>query len=172
MIELIKQGGPVIYILLALNILGLALILTKFFSMWSFKVNIRFHAEKILKKIKGLEKREGTLDLIKDEISRKMFSLERGLSFIKMIASIAPLLGLLGTVWGILSTFKIISSQGLDNPSLFAEGISYALITTVAGLVVAIPHVIGFHFLTGRLDYLENNLEERVVNQFLEEAKK
>ena len=80
---------------------------------------------------------------------------ERGLSTIKIIASIAPLLGLLGTVVGVLNAFDKISQKGLNDPSIFANGISVALITTVAGLVVAIPHYIGYNYLIAMLDRIE-----------------
>lgn len=163
MMQMIQQGGVVLYVLIALNILGLALIFTKLFVYWSFKNNLDDHALGVTTKLKNLGAQNISLELLKDEVSRKVFKLEKGLGLIRMVASIAPLLGLLGTVWGIFLTFQVISKTGLDSPDLFAEGISSALITTVAGLVVAIPHVIGFQILTGQLDYIEQELEDHVT---------
>jgi biopolymer transport protein ExbB len=102
------------------------------------------------------------LERSKDIIADKMIQLERGLGIIKSIASIAPLLGLLGTVIGVLISFKEISKSGLDDPSVFASGISMALITTVVGLVVAIPHYLGYNFLIGILNRLEASLNKEV----------
>ena len=163
--QMIQQGGAVLYVLIALNILGLALIFTKLFVYWSFKNNLDDHALGVTTKLKSFGTQNISLELLKDEVSRKVFKLEKGLGLIRMVASIAPLLGLLGTVWGIFLTFQVISKSGLDSPDLFAEGISSALITTVAGLVVAIPHVIGFQILTGQLDYIEQELEDHVTTQ-------
>lgn len=163
MMQMIQQGGAVLYVLIALNILGLALIFTKLFIYWSFKSNLEGHTLGVIEKLKSFGQEHLSLELLKDEVSRRIFSLEKGLGIIRMIASIAPLLGLLGTVWGIFLTFQVISKTGLDSPDLFAEGISSALITTVAGLVVAIPHVIGFQVLTGQLDHIEQELEDHVV---------
>lgn len=81
----------------------------------------------------------------------------------QIIASITPLLGLLGTVLGILSSFSIISQKGLDNPNLFAEGISLALITTFGGLIVAIPHFVGHNYLKSYLDQSERKLEKSII---------
>ena len=105
------------------------------------------------------------LNILKDEVQITVHRLESGLNTIKIIASIAPLLGLLGTVIGILSAFRVISDSGLSNPSLFAGGIAMALLTTVAGLIVAIPHFVGYNYLVGALDDFEIHLEKQVVKE-------
>ena len=84
-----------------------------------------------------------------------MCKLENGLNTIKIIAAISPLLGLLGTVIGVLMSFSQMAKGGMGDPSSFANGISLALITTVGGLIVAIPHYIGHNYLLGNLDELE-----------------
>ena len=91
--------------------------------------------------------------------------MEFGLNSVKIIATISPLLGLLGTVIGVFTSFDAISKSGLEDPSVFAEGISVALITTVGGLVVAIPHYIGYNFLIGTVDTLEVTLEEELFKE-------
>jgi biopolymer transport protein ExbB len=109
------------------------------------------------------------LALGKNLLAEKMVKYERGLSTIRIIASIAPLLGLLGTVIGVLTAFEAISQKGLGDPSIFAGGISLALITTVGGLIVAIPHYIGYNYLIGMLDKLEANLNTQMSMKIYEE---
>jgi biopolymer transport protein ExbB len=89
--------------------------------------------------------------------------LEVGMTTIKVIATTAPLLGLLGTVIGIYEAFQVISSTGLQDPGKFAAGISYALITTIVGLIVAIPHYIAHNYLSGELDALEITVEKHIT---------
>ena len=70
------------------------------------------------------------------------------------IAAISPLLGLLGTVTGIINAFNAIMARGVGDPTVFAAGISEALITTAAGLIVAIPALFGYRYLRGHVDAL------------------
>jgi biopolymer transport protein ExbB len=79
-------------------------------------------------------------------------NLERFLNVIGTIAGIAPLLGLLGTVTGMIKAFNVISHAGIGNPQMLAGGISEALITTAAGLVVAIPAFVFYKILRSRVD--------------------
>ena len=94
----------------------------------------------------------------------KVKKLEFGLNTVKIIASLSPLIGLLGTVIGILNSFDSISHLGLGDPTVFSSGISIALITTVAGLIVAIPHYIGYNYFVGSLDNLEVQLEKQILD--------
>lgn len=72
---------------------------------------------------------------------------------------------MLGTVIGVLEAFEAISKSGLGDPSVFASGISMALITTVAGLIVAIPHYVGYNYIIGMLDTLEIELKKEITNK-------
>jgi len=63
--------------------------------------------------------------------------------------------------------FQVMSEQGLNNPEHFAQGISMALITTVGGLLVAIPHYIGHSYMLGMLDQIETNLEKNLLTKLL-----
>lgn len=91
---------------------------------------------------------------------REAADLERFIPVVGTIASISPLLGLLGTVGGMIATFAVIQDQGLGNVDQLAGGISQALITTFAGLSVGIPALIANRFLLGRVDRLAIDLED------------
>jgi biopolymer transport protein ExbB len=80
--------------------------------------------------------------------------LEKHLDIIALTADMAPLLGLLGTVTGMIDTFSVFSSHGMQQPMLLAGGISEALITTAAGLMVAIVNLAVYHYLTKQIDQL------------------
>ena len=148
----IKQGKTVGYVIIGLGILGLLLALWKFLSLF-------VTGSKIKKQLKNKTPKSSnalgrimhiytdnpdadveTLELKMDEaILRETAPLESGLSFIKVMYVIAPLLGLLGTVVGMIATFQMITMVGTGDPQSMAGGISQALVTTVLGLVVAIP---------------------------------
>ena len=105
-----------------------------------------------------------TLELKLDEaILRESAPLESGLSFIKVLYVVAPLLGLLGTVVGMITTFQMITLFGTGDPRMMAGGISTALVTTVLGLVVAIPLTLLHAFLQGKSRALIQVLEEQAA---------
>ena len=167
--DYIQQGGPVMYILLVLNIIGFALIFWKSFMIIDARKNFTNKVDELAKNLKTMPSMDDSnmaISILKDEVQSNVHKMETGLNTIKIIASISPLLGLLGTVIGILSAFAVISDAGLNNPTLFAGGISTALLTTVGGLVVAIPHFIGYNYLVGALDDYEILLEKNLVIQF------
>lgn len=87
--------------------------------------------------------------------------LSRGLRPLSTVAQIAPLLGLLGTVTGMIVAFSEISRQGTGDPSALADGIGQALVTTAAGLIVAIPTLIGQNVLASRVDGILLDIERR-----------
>jgi len=89
--------------------------------------------------------------------------LERGLTVLEIIAGVSPLLGLLGTVLGMVTVFNAITMQGIGNPQVLSDGISKALITTVAGLSVAIPALAFHSWLTRRVEELATEMQERVT---------
>jgi biopolymer transport protein ExbB len=99
-----------------------------------------------------------------EEIGRREAStLERYINVVGTIAAISPLLGLLGTVFGMIKAFNVISIQGVGNPSSLAGGISEALITTAAGLVVAIPTFVLYRYLANKADALIVEMEEHSI---------
>ena len=165
LIDFINAGGSITWILVAMNIVGLSLILWRLFILRGFKSRLNEEAKLVAAdmnqryQIKSLISH---LELVKDTISQRVHELEVGMTTIKVIATTAPLLGLLGTVIGIYEAFQVISSTGLQDPGQFASGISYALITTIVGLIVAIPHYIAHNYLSGELDSLEIKIEKQM----------
>lgn len=94
---------------------------------------------------------------------REAAELERVIPIVGLVASISPLLGLLGTVGGMIVTFAVIQDEGMGDMARLAGGISQALITTFAGLAVAIPAVLANRYLLSRVDNLLVELEEAAV---------
>ena len=115
----------------------------------------------------GLINRNYPREIMKESIEevghQVIHELERYLNTLGTIASITPLLGLLGTVIGMIKVFAAITTQGVGNPSVLAGGISEALITTAAGLSIAIPTLIFYRFFRGRVDELVLKMEEEAL---------
>jgi biopolymer transport protein ExbB len=103
------------------------------------------------------------LEAIEDAGRHVVHDLERFLNTLGTIAAISPLLGLLGTVTGMIRTFKAITVVGVGNPAAMAGGISEALITTAAGLLVAIPALVAYRYLRGRVDALVIRMEKESI---------
>lgn len=165
LIDFINAGGSITWILVAMNIFGLSLILWRVFIFRDFKKRLDKEAQLVAMDISkqfNAKNLLSHLELVKDAISRRVHELEFGMNTIKVVATTAPLFGLLGTVIGIYEAFQVISAKGLNDPGQFASGISYALITTIVGLIVAIPHYIAHNYLSGELDSLEIQLEKHI----------
>lgn len=107
--------------------------------------------------------REVMKEAIEDTGRQVVLELERFLNTLGTIASITPLLGLLGTVIGMIKVFTAITAQGVGNPTVLAGGISEALITTAAGLSVAIPSLMFYRYFRGRVDMLVIKMEEEAL---------
>lgn len=158
----IDRGGIIVYILIFMSIIGFTIMLWKFFVLaFSFKNHQKISFE-IIKELNLTANYE--IAQIQSAVALKVKRLELGLNTVKIIASLSPLIGLLGTVIGILNSFDSITHMGLGDPSVFSSGISIALITTIAGLIVAIPHYIGYNYFIGSLDSLEIKLEKQILD--------
>ena len=107
-----------------------------------------------------------------DAILKELPDLERGLSTIKVLAAISPMLGLLGTVTGMIETFQAITLFGTGDPKMMAGGISQALITTVLGLVSAIPLILLHSVASGRSKAVIEILEEQSAGIVANHAEK
>jgi len=115
----------------------------------------------------GLINRHHPRDIMKESIEETgrqvVLDLERYLNTLGTIASVTPLLGLLGTVIGMIKVFAAITTQGVGNPTVLAGGISEALITTAAGLLVAIPSLIFYRYFRGKVNELVLKMEEEAM---------
>jgi biopolymer transport protein ExbB len=98
---------------------------------------------------------------LQESILKIMPSLERFLSTLALLAAIAPLMGLLGTVTGMIRVFQVITSVGTGDPKLMAGGISEALLTTEFGLILAIPILLIHHFLERQVEGIVYDMQER-----------
>ena len=107
--------------------------------------------------------REVLMERLEDTGRHVVHELERFLNTLGTIASITPLLGLLGTVTGIIKAFNAITQGGMGDPRMLSGGISEALITTAAGLLVAIPALIAYRYLRGRVDRIVIEMEKDAI---------
>jgi biopolymer transport protein ExbB len=176
-LERVKEdGGPVGFVIIGIGVFGLLLCLWKAFSLYSMGSRIarqmkNGEADKMnpLGRVLAVysdnpEVDTETLELKLDEaILRETAPIETGLSFIKVLYVVAPLLGLLGTVVGMIATFQMITLFGTGDPRMMAGGISTALVTTVLGLVIAIPLTLVHSFLQGKARALIQVLEEQAA---------
>lgn len=103
---------------------------------------------------------ESTVD---DVASRILYDMRANLKPIGVMASLSPLLGLLGTIFGLIAAFRVAAEYGMDDPRNFAAGIYEALYTTAFGLVVAIPLLVIYHMLRNRADAIMREVEERAL---------
>ena len=115
----------------------------------------------------GLANRHSSRELMKESIEdvgrHVVHDLDRHLNTLGTIASITPLLGLLGTVIGMIKVFAVITTQGVGDPGVLAGGISEALITTAAGLTVAIPALMFHRYFRGHVDELVVTMEQEAL---------
>jgi biopolymer transport protein ExbB len=102
-------------------------------------------------------------EAIEDSGRHVVHDLDRFIGALGTIASLSPLMGLLGTVFGMIRTFNSITTEGIGNPAALAGGIAEALVSTAAGLTVAIPALIGYKFLRGRVDRLVIQMEKEAI---------
>ena len=195
MLEILQAGGLVMLPIIACSIAAAAIILERLWTLQRHRVlpkNVKDqvcqwisndqldprHLQKLHQSSPlgqllavALANRRASRDLIKERIEdcgrHVVHELERYLGPLGTIAAISPLLGLLGTVIGMIKVFAAITANGVGNPGVLAGGISEALITTAAGLSVAIPALIGYRYLRGRIDGLVVEMEKETID-FLE----
>ena len=191
MLELFKAGGWLMLPLLGCSIIAIAIIAERFWSLqqrriappelitqiWQwlqFKQIDQYRINSLQKNsplgqilAAGLINRNSTREITKESIEdtgRHVTQLlERNLNTLGTIAAISPLIGLLGTVIGMIKVFAVITLEGVGNPETLAGGISEALLTTAAGLVVAIPSVIFYRYFRGKINQLVVSMEEQAM---------
>jgi biopolymer transport protein ExbB len=184
--ETIENGGAVGYVIMTLASIGFLVALARLLRLWEIgrsvsrqKKNIdRPHDNNPLGRVlmayhsdPNIDKE--TLQLRLDEaVLKEVPKLEAGLSALKILAAVGPLLGLLGTVTGMIITFQQITLFGTGDPKLMAGGISQALVTTVMGLVMAIPLLLLHSYLSSRSNDLVHLLEEETAGIIAEQAER
>ena len=191
MLEVFIAGGWLMWPILLCSIVGLAICVERFYTLnpkkiapphllatvWKQLKAGELDAERLrnLKKASplgrilaaGLGNAYHGRDVMKESIQEAaghvIHDLERYLNTLGTIAAVSPLLGLLGTVFGMITVFAEIMAQGTGNASALAGGISQALITTAAGLTVAIPALVMHRYFVGRIDGIVVELEQETI---------
>jgi len=188
-LELVKSGGWLMIPIIICSVIAMAIIIERFWSLqekkiiphqqmvaqiWKWAQDNNLTGERI-KELRdssplgrilasGLMNANQTREVMKESIvdtgRHVTHELERYLSMLGTISVITPLLGLLGTVVGMIKVFSVITDVGVGNPGELAEGISQALITTAAGISVAIPSVIFYRFFRRKVDNLVVSMEQ------------
>ena len=182
--ERVHQGGLPGYVIISLGIVAVIIAVAKFITLTLTGMKVSSQAKNagspdggnpLGRIINVYRENEGvdseTLQLKIDEaILKEQPSINRFIGFIKIISMVAPLLGLLGTVIGMIVTFQAITLFGTGDPKTMAGGISQALITTVLGLVVAIPTVLLHYFVNSRAQGIMQILNEQSGGLIAEHA--
>jgi biopolymer transport protein ExbB len=170
----IEQGGIVGYCIIALGIVGLLIAIWRWFGLSADSRRVTAQLKRdtastdnpLGRVLAAYESNRGadteTIELKLSEAALKeMPGLTKGLLFIKVVSAVAPLMGLLGTVTGMIKTFQVITLYGAGDPKMMAGGISQALMTTVLGLVVAIPMVLLHTIVSGQSRKIVNILQSQ-----------
>jgi biopolymer transport protein ExbB len=188
LLDLIQRGGWVMYPILFCSLVALAIILERAWALRRSRVIPRSlvlsvndllsrrqyneaaflcqdgqnSAARLIReglKLIG-QRRELFKDVMEETGRRESNFLSSHLELLGVIASISPLLGLLGTVSGMINAFGAVAQAGMGNPGLLAGGIGQALLTTAAGLIIAIPAMLIHRLLVSRVETLTNDLED------------
>jgi len=190
--EMIVRGGIIMIPLFLTSVVGLAVVIERGFFLRKRRI-IRPEVLDLIERIEkpedtekaiyglsykegpflnivrvGLKNRERSKDDIKEAIvdqgRHEARTLERGLVVLETVAGIAPLLGLLGTVLGMIKVFRVISEQGLGQTQSLSGGISQALITTVIGLSIAIPAMVAYNYYNHKVEDIVLEIEKHSAN--------
>ena len=175
------QGGYVGYAITALGIFAFLLAIYRFSVLTTVggRVSAQLRSDKAntnnpLGRVLKIHEDNPNMDTetlelkLSEGVLKETPELESGLTLLKIIAAIAPLMGLLGTVTGMILTFQAITIFGAGDPKAMAGGISSALITTVLGLLVAIPTVLMFTIVNGRAQRIIHILDEQTTGMIAE----
>ena len=190
--DVVKGGGVIGYIILALGVLGLFLILIRIIILFFAKSNVKKISKIVAQKVesgKGDEAleaikkyngsaarvikstlrnikrgREHIEDIVMENILNESGHIDKFGGFVMVLAAVAPLLGLLGTVTGMIATFDMIAEYGTGDPKMLSGGISEALITTMFGLIVAIPLLLLGNLISGWAQSIKDSMEQSALH--------
>lgn len=191
MLDLFMRGGPLMYPILLCSVIGWAIFMERMIAFVRVRLSLTKLQRSVLALLESKEideavrlcaasrmplakillvvlknpgRRRSDLKALAEEVGeREAVALQRYLGLLGTIANIAPLLGLLGTVLGMIKAFNVIATQGVGTPATLGGGISEALITTAAGLTVAVPMILLHRYLSSRSDRLVLGLEEATM---------
>ncbi len=191
MFELFQKGGFLMYPIFFCSLLAIAIFFERMFYLKSIKTSTRKFSNRIsdlIRKgninfaitacrknyspisqiilaalLKYGSSREEIKEAIEDTANKEITVLEKNLPILATVGNIAPLLGLLGTVFGMIKGFQVISALGVGNPEALAGAISEALLTTAFGLSVAIPTIVAYNYLIHRVDRQIKEMESTSV---------
>jgi biopolymer transport protein ExbB len=189
--EIILAGGPVMWPIILCSVAAGAIVLERLWTLQRKRVIPRELTDRIWKLVEsrtlnerhvdalsgssplgrvlaaGLANRDQGREIMKEAIEdtgrHVVHELERFLGTLGTIAAITPLLGLLGTVTGMIQAFEAIAAEGVGDPKVLSGGIGTALITTAAGLIVAIPALVAYRYLRGVVDLLVVDMEKEAM---------
>lgn len=195
MLEIVQAGGWIMFPIVACSVVAVAIFLERLWTLQEKRVLPPSVANQVWDAVQhnqidvqhiqqvhqssplgqvlaaGLAYRHASREVLKEAVEdagrHAVHDLERYLNPLGTIAAISPLLGLLGTVSGMIRSFTAITAEGVGNPTVLAGGISEALVATAAGLTVAIPSLIAYRYLRGRVDGLVVKIEKESV-RFIE----
>jgi biopolymer transport protein ExbB len=182
MLTAVMDGGMFLWPIMLIGVVGLLLVAERCVTLGRVRANGRQAVEQVLHGDRNMTAQAGRTPAervvrrmctpggtpddaeqmerrLEQAVLEELPPLERFLQTIRVLAAISPLLGLLGTVSGIIQTFRIITAHGNGDPKLLSAGISEALLTTEAGLLVAIPLLLCHHFLTRRVNTVMLDME-------------
>jgi biopolymer transport protein ExbB len=172
----VAQGGVIGYLIIGLGVIAFITAIFRLFSLTRTNRRIQKQLETMdqpgdnpLGRIARVYQEEKDWDTealelkLSEAVLRELPAVNRGLGFLKIVAAVAPLMGLLGTVTGMIITFQAITLFGAGDPKLMAGGISQALVTTVLGLTVAIPTLLMHQLVQARAKRIGDLLEQEAV---------
>ncbi len=191
MLEVFEKGGFLMYPIFICSLIAMTIFFERMFYLKSIKTKSKKYVLRVKNLVKkgsielaisacrksltpiskimlaGLMKfgrgRDAMKEAVEDRARQEIPILEKNLSTLSTIGNITPLLGLLGTVFGMVKAFNVIAIVGVGNPVALAGGISVALLTTAFGLSVAIPTIVIYNYLSHRVDELIREMEVNCI---------
>jgi biopolymer transport protein ExbB len=189
--EIVRAGGPVMWPIILCSVIAAAIVFERLWTLQDRRVlppDLTSKVQQLIdsnqvtdRVIEAIERnsplgrvlavglanrhrpREVMMDRLEDTGRHVVHELERFLNTLGTIAGVSPLLGLLGTVTGIIRAFNAIQAGGMGDPRMLSGGIAEALVTTAAGLTVAIPALIAYRYLRGRIDRIVVEIEKDAI---------
>ncbi len=189
MVEYFVKGGPVMYVILMLSVYALGVFLERMWHLASIRLDTNLLADDVARLVarrelgpagelvgrlagpvpavlkSGIAHLSRGVDAARDAMlaagEAELRRVEGNTRHLAIVANLATMLGLLGTITGMIGAFDAIAAKGLGDPNVVAGGIGEALVTTAYGLMVAIPSVMAYNYLDGRVDAVRADCEEK-----------